>query len=403
MADSPRANSSVADESNAVEVISVPDKRVGLIIGSNGSRISEIKAQSGAAIHVEPTGPPMRKITIWGRPAAVQTAVALVNATLSTSEAPTQIKGQVTKPGEEHATVEVAQQQVGIVIGKGGCNIRDLQAHSVTTMWVDTTDEGVVTPGTRIVHIVGPPPSVELARQLMSGLLDGSSSGRPATVADVRQRVSGHAAAASPAQPAPTTTPWMLPTPEPAVHAEGPYETEDVRISDGGLATLLDPSTPAALAQLQASGLMVHFARTRDDASRPAKRARHETDDAAAAEHTAERADGTRAVRLTGNAAALASAKALLAALEAQAAAAKALHDQRSLSSDEAVFQYYTSFYQRAGLPYAPPTRLWQDEVDAEANRYKMWAVGAPDARSNARRRSPRSRAQARCTPALLC
>ena len=43
-------------------------------------------------------------------------------------------------------------------------------------------------------------------------------------------------------------------------------------------------------------------------------------------------------------------------------------------SAEEALFHYYRPFYARAGLPYTPPARLWQDEVDAEASRYRMWA-----------------------------
>ena len=54
-----------------------------------------------------------------------------------------------------------------------------------------------------------------------------------------------------------------------AAASSGPHYTEEVPISDDALATLLDPLVPGPLAQLQASGLTIHFARART-ASQPA-------------------------------------------------------------------------------------------------------------------------------------
>lgn len=40
----------------------------------------------------------------------------------------------------------------------------------------------------------------------------------------------------------------------------------------------------------------------------------------------------------------------------------------------QATFAYYQPLYSRAGLAYAPPARLWDDDVVKEAQRYQQWA-----------------------------
>ena len=170
-------------ETNVVEVISVPDKRVGQIIGSGGSRIQDIKNQSGANVHIEGTGSMLRKVTVWGNRTAVETAVRLIHHTLNSEQPPGSTLsgggGTPLIPTEDQEIIEVQAVQVGIIIGRSGANIRELQARSATNMWVETTDnlENPCTPGHRRLHISGKLESIELAKALLKALLESRPSG----------------------------------------------------------------------------------------------------------------------------------------------------------------------------------------------------------------------------------
>ena len=383
----------LAARASTVQVLMVSSKRIGTIIGHGGSRIAEIKATSGAQVHIDTTGSTTgRKVTVWGEPAAVMAAVDMVKACETNSaDAPFR-----NKTGGDKVVVEVPSAQVGIVIGRSGANIRDLQQRSGAEMWVETADSvsDPCTPGMRRVFIVGTPEIIELAKHNLSALLDSNSlpgSHRRETNKAIDSGPRVHDSAI------PTATVGGLP------EVMNQYFTEELTITDGAFATLLDPSSPGPLAQLQASGLQIHFSRARTaaalavppppphkwarvggdeiDADGGAEAGKGEGEKTPSASYGDSSGDdpaagsGTCTVRLTGPSLAVVhGAKVVLAGCETHAAAAKAMLEQRTLSEEEAMYQYYAPFYARAGLAYAPPTRLWQDDVDKEALRYRMWA-----------------------------
>ena len=153
-----------------------------------------------------------------------------------------------------------------------------------------------------------------------------------------------------------------------AVHHGTPAPTsvtEEFTISDAAFQSLLDPTIPGPLAMLQHErAVAISFSRSRR--KRPSE---------SAGSSTAE--EGARVVRLCGPAPLVQHARRLFDGNEAvstAALAAKAQEARRALTPEEALYHYYRQYYEQAGLPYAQPAALWQDEVTAEANRYKLWA-----------------------------
>ena len=132
----------------------------------------------------------------------------------------------------------------------------------------------------------------------------------------------------------------------------------ETSVTDGALAALINPAVPAPLAQLRSSSLTMYVSR---------KRAKGSSADE----------DGSRVVRLRGPDSAVTIAKVVLEGCESQAKAERERKEQvatRRLTPEDARYLYYNRFYEQAGLPYIQPAPLFQDRVEAEAARYKLWA-----------------------------
>ena len=372
---------------DAYEVVEVPDKRIGWIIGTGGARITEIKAQSGAQIHIDPPGSDMRKVTVWGVPAAVSVAVNLIRVSLTSTG-----RDQPGQKQEAQLTLEVKDSQVGAIIGRGGTNIKELRTRSMCEIWIEAVDEEHPNTGIRKVHIAGSAIHCETAKQMIGELMSGerqTSGALSRQVVDMSLRQVAALGNVTPAggtdalhtvPPPPSQQPQQQQPSEPVLGADA--IGDEATISDGALASLLDPShpgyQPTALQQLQASGVRVHFSKERVVPPPSSRKRPHEdaveVGAASSSSSSSSDAEGARTVLLAGSESAIASVKTLLASIEAHAAAAKAHFEARSLSTEEALMQYYQPFYAKAGLPYTPPVKLWQDEVELEANKYRAWA-----------------------------
>jgi predicted RNA-binding protein YlqC (UPF0109 family) len=376
---------SVDGTTAVVETLEVPDRKVGYIIGASGSRIRSIKEQTKASVHIEPpVVEGVRKVTVWGSSHAVAAAVALIHEylTVASSEDQKYYSSGVT------ISVEIDPGQVGRVIGRGGEHIRDLQVRSGAHVHIEREDAAGYEPppnGQRRVLITGTPEAKDAALQMIDALLKNAKpDGLSNHVVGSSMVGSATAGASSSAlaygsQAAATAA---------AAANAGPPVEEAVSISDSALSALMDPANPTPLGQLQASGVTILFSRTRtvkrprdeDTGSGAGGGGWGEGSSSGGGGRTGGGTDGgaapsgSRTVRLSGGAAAVHGVRAVLGALEAQAAFAKAHSERTITSAEEALYTYYAPFYERAGLPYAAPAKLWQDEVDAEASRYKMWA-----------------------------
>ncbi|PIN13248.1 K-homology type RNA binding protein [Handroanthus impetiginosus] len=157
--------------------IEIPNGRVGVIIGKGGETIKYLQLQSGAKIQVtrdldaDPNSA-TRGVELVGTPDQIDKAEQLINEVLSEAEAggsgivSRRVAGQPS--GAEQFVMKIPNNKVGLVIGKGGETIKNMQARTGARIQViplhlppgDTSKE-------RTVQIDGTSEQIEAAKQLV--------------------------------------------------------------------------------------------------------------------------------------------------------------------------------------------------------------------------------------------
>ncbi|KAI7999159.1 Far upstream element-binding protein 1 [Camellia lanceoleosa] len=158
--------------------VDIPNGRVGVIIGKGGETIKYLQLQSGAKIQVtrdmdaDPNSL-TRMVELMGTPDQIAKAEQLIHDVLSEAEvggsgsASRRVTGQL--PGAEQFVMKIPNNKVGLVIGKGGETIKNMQARSGARIQViplhlppgDTSAE-------RTLQIDGTSEQIEAAKQLVA-------------------------------------------------------------------------------------------------------------------------------------------------------------------------------------------------------------------------------------------
>ncbi|VAI57323.1 unnamed protein product [Triticum turgidum subsp. durum] len=159
--------------------IDIPNGRVGVIIGKAGETIKHLQAQSGAKIQVTrdmdvQPGSQTRSVDLSGTPDQINRAEQLIIDVLAEADAGSSgtisnRKYNAPQPGAEQFQMQIANNKVGLVIGKGGETIKSMQAKSQARIQViplhlppgDTSTE-------RTLYIDGTAEQIEIAKQLVS-------------------------------------------------------------------------------------------------------------------------------------------------------------------------------------------------------------------------------------------
>lgn len=117
-----------------VEEVFVPNKLVGLVIGRGGEMINKLQSESGAKIQVAADPSPEqaayhteRQITITGTSDCVNKAKELIEQIRQDGKVPEKLLIGPTAPGEYATEMMIQTGKVGLVIGKGGETIKNLQ------------------------------------------------------------------------------------------------------------------------------------------------------------------------------------------------------------------------------------------------------------------------------------
>ncbi|XP_052210972.1 uncharacterized protein LOC127813897 [Diospyros lotus] len=161
--------------------IDIPNNRVGVIIGKSGETIKYLQLQSGAKIQVtrdmdaDPNSP-TRMVELMGTPDQIAKAEQLIHDVLA--EAETGGSGIVSRrltggqPGSEQFVMKIPNNKVGLIIGKGGETIKNMQARTGARIQViplhlppgDTSPE-------RTLQIDGTSEQIEAAKQLVNEVI----------------------------------------------------------------------------------------------------------------------------------------------------------------------------------------------------------------------------------------
>ncbi|KAG7314888.1 hypothetical protein KOW79_022191 [Hemibagrus wyckioides] len=166
------------------EDFKVPDKMVGYIIGRGGEQITRIQLESGCKIQIAADSGGMidRPCTLTGSPESIEQAKRLLS----------QIVERCRNGNETSQDVLIPASKVGLVIGKGGDTIKQLQERTGVKM-VMIQDGPMPTGADKPLRISGDPYKVQQARELVAEIIRDKDQGdfRAGRLGDFGSRLGG--------------------------------------------------------------------------------------------------------------------------------------------------------------------------------------------------------------------
>lgn len=199
------SNSVSGMEPVVIEQFHVPDNCVGLIIGRGGENITTIQNESGCKIqmsqtYTDNTGKQMRGCTLTGTQCAIDKAKRCLEQIIEKSGGtlpPTKngniAAGLVSPPvglsafpgAGKMITIEmqIPGTKCGLIIGKGGETIKQLQERAQVKM-VMIQENNQVTSGFKPLRIIGEPEKIESAKRLIEEVMNSKDDKAPAYMSD---------------------------------------------------------------------------------------------------------------------------------------------------------------------------------------------------------------------------
>ena len=199
------------DEGN--ETIPIESSLVGLIIGRQGENLRRVEASTSTRVQFI-TGPeesgPMRQCKISGNRTARENAKTEIfriieengNGPSASGRAPPpadrnmNVGGGMSKvagmqqpalrPGEDTSQIMVPNRTVGLIIGRGGETIRDLQERSACHVNIVGEEKSVN--GLRPVNLIGTPQAAAMAKDLIMEIVESDTKSLAAKGGDPRDR-----------------------------------------------------------------------------------------------------------------------------------------------------------------------------------------------------------------------
>ncbi|XP_060106434.1 far upstream element-binding protein 3 isoform X7 [Heteronotia binoei] len=176
--------------------VSVPRFAVGIVIGRNGEMIKKIQNDAGVRIQFKPDDgiSPERVAQVMGLPDRCQHAAHIINELILTAQerdgfgslAVARGRGRGrgdwsvgTPGGVQEITYTVPADKCGLVIGKGGENIKSINQQSGAHVELQRNPPPNTDPNVRIFTLRGVPQQIELARHLIDEKVGGTSLGGP--------------------------------------------------------------------------------------------------------------------------------------------------------------------------------------------------------------------------------
>ncbi|RMZ71267.1 kh domain-containing [Pyrenophora seminiperda CCB06] len=172
------------------EVILIDSSLVGLVIGRQGESLRRIEQESQTRIQFinGPESGPQRECRITGSPSARISAKREINRIIEENGGnPARETGRNARPaaktvgqqqpalreGEQSSQIMVPDRTVGLIIGRGGETIRDLQERS--GCHVNIVGENKSVNGLRPVNLIGSPTAAAHAKELIMEIVDSDT------------------------------------------------------------------------------------------------------------------------------------------------------------------------------------------------------------------------------------
>ncbi|RUP47817.1 hypothetical protein BC936DRAFT_145305 [Jimgerdemannia flammicorona] len=163
----------------------VPNSLVGLVIGKGGENLKRIERTSGAKVQFsqdQPSTDPDRRVTVTGRHEDVKSAREMIQQALDDARAADLARrgsgpgltASAAAVGRMTLTITIPSAKVGLVIGRGGETIRDLQDRSGAKIMV-TPDNAAEKAAERTVNLVGEDDAIQRAKALIDEIVNADA------------------------------------------------------------------------------------------------------------------------------------------------------------------------------------------------------------------------------------
>jgi far upstream element-binding protein len=163
------------------ETLQIESSLVGLIIGRQGENMRKVEADTGARVQflTNGTNGPLRECKISGtRQQVTEARDAIYRIIADNSKAPS----KAAAPSQEASQIMVPDRTVGLIIGRGGETIRDLQERS--GCHINIVGEQKSVNGLRPVNLIGSPQAAALAKELILEIVASDEKGAAPVVSN---------------------------------------------------------------------------------------------------------------------------------------------------------------------------------------------------------------------------
>ncbi|XP_055964902.1 far upstream element-binding protein 3 isoform X3 [Sorex fumeus] len=226
--------------------VSVPRFAVGIVIGRNGEMIKKIQNDAGVRIQFKPDDgiSPERAAQVMGPPDRCQHAAHVISELILTAQERDGFGGLAVARGRgrsrgdwsmgapgglQEITYSVPADKCGLVIGKGGENIKSINQQSGAHVELQRNPPPSTDPGLRVFTIRGVPQQIEVARHLIDEKVGGAGLGAPGAFGQ------------SPFGPPPTAHPSTFPA-----RSSGCFPSLAAKVNGNPHSGPVRPAEPAA-------------------------------------------------------------------------------------------------------------------------------------------------------------
>ena len=197
------------------QTIAIESSAVGLVIGRSGENMRRLEASTRTRIQFAPASESkkgMRTCTITGSRAAIEDAIHEIEKTMAEHDKPSKASsGRAPPPpgrnlptepsmagrgdsGQKEGasqTIMVPSKTVGLIIGKGGESIKNIQDRSHCHVNIMSEDQNVN--GMRPVHLLGTHAQAAAAREIIMDIVHTDAKTLPHDMAAMRDGVNATA------------------------------------------------------------------------------------------------------------------------------------------------------------------------------------------------------------------
>jgi transcription antitermination factor NusA-like protein len=152
----------------------VPSDKIGLIIGKGGATIKDIEASTNVKLQLEleATGEPQRNMYVTGSLDCIDKAKTMIQELIDGTTF--RRRGSRLNPTK---TIQIPNEQVGLVIGRGGSNIRKICMDTACRLKIESEDQAkenenpLPVKGCQNLHIMGTPEAAANAERAVIALI----------------------------------------------------------------------------------------------------------------------------------------------------------------------------------------------------------------------------------------